>query len=478
MKKASTKKKATYSERGTGRLYKRGKDGKEYSAGDPHSGIYYLEYRVNGKRTRQRLVDENGEPITDKDKAEKERSRITAPFITSNKTDQLHAVKAKLEAAEREHAQAVEDVNPPLTITDAWDAYTSSPERLDSGDDLLRRYCGYWKNFAKWVQAHKSEVKYLRDIPAKVALDYASHLSRKKISPNTYNKHTCFLKLFFNTLKDPALLESNPFEKIKSKKLKTEARRELSLEELQTVLNAATGELKTLLYIGTFTGLRLGDCSTLKWGEVDLNRGIIRRVPNKIKSHKAAPVTIGIAAVLHSRLSRTPKSKRKGYVVPKYAELYTYHNADGQCIRRSIIFRETQRHFEAQGIQTHKDGTGYRLEPNPDKPGEYIRVSTGKRAVVEVGFHSLRHTFVSLQAERGTPQAVVQAIVGHGNPAMTAHYTHIGEKAAKQAALAMPSDIGDAEFEELPSPIPKWAKEKLKAMTAENWEQIREELAQ
>ncbi|WP_136064276.1 hypothetical protein [Pontiella sulfatireligans] len=48
------KRKSQYSERETGRLYKRGKGGEEHPAGDSHSGNYYLEFRVNGKRTRQR----------------------------------------------------------------------------------------------------------------------------------------------------------------------------------------------------------------------------------------------------------------------------------------------------------------------------------------------------------------------------------------------------------------------------------------
>ncbi len=61
----TTKRKSQYSERGNGRLYKRGKDGGEYPAGDSHSGNYYLEFRVNGKRTRQRLTDPQGEPIKD-----------------------------------------------------------------------------------------------------------------------------------------------------------------------------------------------------------------------------------------------------------------------------------------------------------------------------------------------------------------------------------------------------------------------------
>jgi hypothetical protein len=69
---------------------------------------------------------------------------------------------------------------------------------------------------------------------------------------------------------------------------------------------------------------------------------------------------------------------------------------------------------------------------------------TGKRAVVEVGFHSLRHTFVSLCRESGAPLAVVEAIVGHASPAMTRHYTHIGEAAARASVAALPSVLGDA----------------------------------
>jgi len=92
--------------------------------------------------------------------------------------------------------------------------------------------------------------------------------------------------------------------------------------------------------------------------------------------------------------------------------------------------------------------------------------------VVEVGFHSLRHTYVSLHAERGTPQAVVQAIVGHGNPAMTAHYTHIGEETARQVAGVITLN----ESEQKPGQVPAWIAEKLEGMTAKNWKQIKAEL--
>ena len=49
--------------------------------------------------------------------------------------------------------------------------------------------------------------------------------------------------------------------------------------------------------------------------------------------------------------------------------------------------------YISQGVALYAPGTG---------PG------TGKRAVVEVGFHSLRHSFVSICRESDVPLAVVE----------------------------------------------------------------------
>ena len=40
-------------------------------------------------------------------------------------------------------------------------------------------------------------------------------------------------------------------------------------------------------------------------------------------------------------------------------------------------------------------------------------------------FHDLRHSFISMMAERGVPLPVVQSMVGHMSAAVTRHYTHI-----------------------------------------------------
>lgn len=483
-----TTKKRDYSKRGNGRLYIRTKEGKEKKPGPGVKGNYYLEYNlptgeVNEetgkpitKRKKVRLNHADGTAITTKEDAEKARERIVSQYVVGEKKERLQRLKAELELTEQEEAQIFEDQNPPLKVATAWEAYLASNDAPETGEDTLKYYAGYWKKFTQWVGGKSPDVIFLRDISPEMANGYVSELNRRKISPNTFNKHIGFLKLFFRVLEESARLKENPFEKVKKKKLKTNVRRELKIEELKTILDNAEGQLKTLLCLGTFTGLRLGDCCTLRWAEVDMDRRQIRRIPNKLSHNdNARPVVVGIPIALYQNLTETPVRKRKGYIVPEFADLYMYRNESGRPTRQPEITKQIQAHFIDHGIQTHREGTGFKLLPDPNRPGKFKKEHTGKRAVVEVGFHSLRHTFVSLQAERGTPQSTVQAIVGHGSPAMTQHYTHITNEAAQQAAKALDSGIIDAEYEIIKK-VPSWIRDKLVQMTADNWESIRDQL--
>ena len=147
----------------------------------------------------------------------------------------------------------------------------------------------------------------------------------------------------------------------------------------------------------------------------------------------------------------------KEYVLPEIAGAY--------CTRIDVVTGLVQKHFESCGIRTHKPGTG---------PG------TGKRAVVEVGFHSLRHTFVSLCRESNAPLAVVESIVGHSNPAMTRHYTHTSEEAAISAVGLLPDITGAKKKSLLPAPTEldkcREARALVETMNSKNWRKIKEEL--
>ena len=60
------------------------------------------------------------------------------------------------------------------------------------------------------------------------------------------------------------------------------------------------------------------------------------------------------------------------------------------------------------------------------------------RSIARTGFHSLRHSFVSLCAASNVPQVAIMEMVGHGSPAMTRLYSHAGDEQKANAIMALP----------------------------------------
>jgi len=394
----------------TGRIYRRGK-----------SKNYLAEYYLDGQRFRQLLRDADGNPVEDKDAARSILDDLLNPVKLNDKAERSRQLVAAVASIEQKVEKAEDIANPPLSIADAWEAYAANLDRPDSGEKTFANYAGHWSQFKTWLAANHPKARYLRDITPQIAKLYAASLNAAKVSANTFNKHCRFLTLIFRVLARDARTEANPFATISRRQLKTNSRRALTVEELFRVVDAAEGDFQLFLELGVYTGLRQGDCATLEWSNIDLERRIILRVPNKTAARKPVPVKIGIPAILHAKLAATPPQARKGYLLPGLAKDYLGPS------RHSVLVRRVQAHFEACGIQTHKTGTGE---------------GTGKRAVVAAGFHSLRHSYVELQAELGTSQLVVQRQVGHSNPQMTRAYGDVSEKAAHNAADGMAKLLG------------------------------------
>ena len=64
-----------------------------------------------------------------------------------------------------------------------------------------------------------------------------------------------------------------------------------------------------------------------------------------------------------------------------------------------------------------------------------------RQVIVRKGFHSLRHSFVSLCAANRVPQVAIQELVGHGSPAMTALYSHADFEQKQSAINSLPAMV-------------------------------------
>jgi integrase len=425
----------------TGHLFRRGSN-------------FYVRWTVEGKVFSKALRDSSGNAVTTKREAEEARSRLMAPFTVADEAAVLESMVGKLEGRKAELAKWEQQQNPPLPVAQAWTEFIASPNRPDSGSKTLYQYECQWNAFVSWKNEKHPELLSVRGVTRQIAEEYAGHLNHGRRSPNTYNKHLNLLTLVFRVIKHKAKIVENPWEDIQRKRLVVHSRRELTVDELRKVCQAATGELKILLALGVYCGLRLGDCATLRWGETDLRRGIIIRIPNKTGRRNPKPVMVPIHPTLREILEETPAESRGEYVLPETCALYLK--------RIDLVTDRIQRHFKACGINPYKKDNSDKPEDGEDK----------KRAVLEVGFHSLRHTFVSLCRESNAPLAVVESIVGHSNPSMTRHYTHIGELAATRAVAALPCLIGDAKSKSgTPAAEETLSKARaiIKTINASNW---------
>jgi len=408
------------------------------------NGTYYARFMHNGKdycrSTKVAVATGSRKAIREaREEAEAELSRMLAEIRGRESVDALFdrllESLDRLPSAEREPKRITladrlrKGVTTRLKIEDAWQAWLKNPKKRNPSPKTIEMYLAYWgrdkakkhgrrkvKNgFKNWLAAHHEEITYLHEITPVIAEAYATHLWASGVAPRTYNGAVSFLRSMFDVLKTQAGLASNPWNELPAQDKQTENRRNLTTKELQKVCSKAEGNLRYWFAVGLYTGLRLGDVVTLKWEEIDFEERVLKRCPSKTR-RKGKIVTFPLHPVLEAMLLelRENTDTEAAYLFPEDAQEYAKST--------SGITKQIQKHFEDCGIQTTEEATGQR-----------------KRAIVRVGFHSLRHSFVSLCAAKRVPQVAIQELVGHGSPAMTALYSHAGDEQKAKAIAALPA---------------------------------------
>jgi integrase len=314
--------------------------------------------------------------------------------------------------------QLLQGLESKLSIEDAWDTWLKDPTKRNPGQSTIASYRSQWSRFRDWAESQG--LVHLHETTPALARAYASDLWHSSVSPRTYNAHVKFLKALFRILEIPAGITANPWDRIPSMDSETESRRNLTADELTAVCSSATGTLRYLYSLGIYTGMRLGDCVTLNWSAIDRHSKTIEHTPLKTR-RKNKIVRIPMHPVLAALLDELQETQNDALLFPEENALYRKD--------RSAVVKRIQAHFTAAGIQTTEDSAS----------------SHRKRRVSRVGFHSLRHSFVSLCAANNVPQVAIMELVGHGSPAMTALYSHAGDAQKGKAIASLPDTVFNPE---------------------------------
>jgi integrase len=389
----------------------------------PSSPFYYARWWVDGKEYVQTTKKKTKpEAETEKDllvsKSRGEYSVEDAFGAVLNSISKIEN-EQKRETIRRALAKRLMGgMKDKLAIKAAWQAWVSSPNKKRTPKaSTIAGYEAIWDRFKAWAETNGLE--YLHEVDRGDAERYVEDLWKSHVSPSTFNAHVKLLTSVFKVLETSAGLAENVWARITRKeKAPDQGRRNLSETELQTIFEKATGNQKLMLMLGLFTGLRLGDVVNLRWADIDAKPGFIVVLPMKVsRLGKVKKVELPIHPALQRVLEEHRANAGGEELFLAERKLYAENAAN--------ITGPMQEFFRSCGITTNEQ-----VEKNSER----------RRAIVRVGFHSLRHSFVSLCAKAGAPQHVVQRLVGHGSPAMTEHYTHLDD-AQKQAAVRALPDL-------------------------------------
>lgn len=367
---------------GSGTLYRRG-------------ATYYAQIKVAGRTLRLSTGETNKRRAT---------ARLDAMARGYDLSDDERL--AAVEAALRPHEDDV-------PIEAAFDRYMAGPRRPQTETKAHNRRTA-WMRFYRWAKGGYRNadgkllppalprLRTLDEVDEQTAAQFMSEM-RGRYAPQTLTLTVSELSQLWRGLR----IGRNPWKEIPPERGGCVPRRAFTDDELRRVLGSAEGELRTLLMVGAYTGLRISDAATLRWESVSPDMATIALTPGKTAHSSGMAVTIPVHPALRACLGRHGGA---GYVMPAMAA----KTPSGRC-------DAVQRHLRRCGIATNERRGGYRFR------------------VAVYGFHSLRATFVTRLANLGMPLAQIQGMVGHVSPRMTMHYYRADAEAARGALERLPA---------------------------------------
>jgi integrase len=203
--------------------------------------------------------------------------------------------------------------------------------------------------------------------------------------------------------------------------------RTLSPEQARGLLASLRGHRNEALYtLMLSTGMRRGEALGLKWGDVDLEGGVVR-IRRSLKREGGHIVTAD---------TKTLKSRRAVNLPEPVVELLTRHRDQQEKQRVDLGAAWVETEF----VFTSSIGT-------PIDPRNLYR--DFQKVCENAGLshwhpHELRHSAASLMLASGVKLQVVSQVLGHSSIRMTADvYGHILDPDREQAAKAMTAVLWD-----------------------------------
>jgi len=243
----------------------------------------------------------------------------------------------------------------------------------------------------------------------------------RKISPATASRVLTILKGILAKGVQWGYISRNPAEYVRKPRIEKPEVEFLEPGEIKRLIESTDERHKALIMFACLTGARQSEILGLRWSDLDLEEG------------KA-----NIRQVLQGGRFLSPKS---------------------QASRRTIdlppvLMRELKTHQLRQAVKLEENPHDLVFTSNKGTPLDSHNVThrilepaLRIAGIRKVGFHALRHSYVSMLISQGENVKTIQALVGHASARMTWDvYGHLFEGAGKEAANRLQKTLyGDLE---------------------------------
>lgn len=291
----------------------------------------------------------------------------------------------------------------------------------------VRDWLAHWLEMKEQVRAGKTMDRYrqvIRDFIASLGnranlalshvapkdlLTYRNSIIAANKTARTANLSVKVVSAAFNAAVRQHIIESNPATALETLPVKTEERATFTPGQLSKLIRAAEGDWPGAILLAYYTGARLGDVANMQWSAIDWRNKLLRFTPSKTKK----PVTVP----LHPQLERELLKKPGIGKTPMFPSLAG--RGTGGRLGLSGRFAAI---MEKAGIE-----------------GKITQHAKGGRALSNLSFHSLRHSFNSAMANAGVSQEIRQQLTGHASVEMNKIYTHHELGPLRAAIAALPS---------------------------------------
>ena len=269
--------------------------------------------------------------------------------------------------------------------------------RLEKGlsENTIKAYSNDCKAFNQWLflkKGYKAVSAIEEDIE-----NYLKHLNSINLSNASINRKLSSIKHFFNYLSKAKLLKSNPVINISVLKSSKALPKSLSIIDVNSLINApdCTNFIglrdRTMIELMYATGVRISELINLEYGNIDLNRSLIKVMG---KGGKERMIPFGDDAL--SWLITYIEFRRKNNLSLNSREFFI--SQQGKKITRQAFWHR---------IKTYLKVTGLSLDISP---------------------HTLRHAFATHLLNNGADLRSVQMLLGHSDLSTTQIYTHIAKQ--------------------------------------------------